>query len=60
MDLPARVGPVLFGTLGGWIAVRCPRDLAPLMRQAGGPLIRNLSELGLRVTGSSLRRRTAR
>ncbi len=34
--LPACIGPVEFGTLGGWIAVRCPSDYAPLMRRAGG------------------------
>ena len=26
-DLPARIGPVEFGMLGGMVAVRCPRDL---------------------------------
>ncbi len=31
-----RIGPAEFGKLGAWIAVRCPRDLAPLMRRAGG------------------------
>jgi hypothetical protein len=35
-DLPASIGPVQFGHLGGWITVRCPRDLDPLMRRAGG------------------------
>jgi hypothetical protein len=35
-DLPARIGPVEFGTLGGTVAVRCPRDLDPVMRRAGG------------------------
>jgi hypothetical protein len=35
-NLPAHVGPCEFGTLGNWITVRCPRELAPLMRQAGG------------------------
>ena len=34
--LPPRVGPAEFGMLGGMVAVRCPRELAPLMRQAGG------------------------
>jgi hypothetical protein len=34
--LPSRIGPAEFGTLGGMVAVRCPRDLAPLMHQAGG------------------------
>ena len=35
-DLPARIGPVEFGTLGSMVAVRCPVDLAPIMRRAGG------------------------
>jgi hypothetical protein len=35
-DLPTRIGPVQFGHLGGWIAVRCPHDFDPLMRGAGG------------------------
>ena len=34
--LPTRIGPVEFGTLGGWVTVRCPRDLGPLMQKAGG------------------------
>lgn len=34
--MPANIGPVQFGHLGGWITVRCPRDLDPLMRRAGG------------------------
>ena len=34
--LPTRVGPCEFGQLGNWITVRCPRELAPLMRHAGG------------------------
>jgi hypothetical protein len=33
---PARVGPCRFGRLGRWITIRCPSDLAPVMRQAGG------------------------
>jgi hypothetical protein len=36
MDLPARIGPAEFSPLGAMIAVRCPSDLAPLMRKAGG------------------------
>jgi hypothetical protein len=36
VNLPARIGPAEFGTLGGMVAVRCPSDLAPLMRRAGG------------------------
>jgi hypothetical protein len=35
-DLPARIGPVEFSMLGGMVAVRCPADLAPIMRRAGG------------------------
>jgi hypothetical protein len=35
-DLPARVGPVEFGTLGKLIAVRCPHDFDHVMRRAGG------------------------
>ena len=35
-DLPARIGPVEFGMMGGMVAVRCPHDLDPLMRRAGG------------------------
>ena len=34
--LPSRIGPVEFNTLGAMVAVRCPRDLDPLMRKAGG------------------------
>lgn len=33
---PAQIGSAEFGTLGAWVTVRCPRELAPLMRQAGG------------------------
>jgi len=36
-EVPASVGPVVFGTLGvGWIMVRCPREYDELMRRAGG------------------------
>jgi hypothetical protein len=35
-DLPARIGPVEFDVLGRMVAVRCPRDLDPLIRKAGG------------------------
>jgi hypothetical protein len=35
-DLPARIGPVEFTTLAGLVAARCPRDLDPVMRRAGG------------------------
>jgi hypothetical protein len=34
--IPAAIGPVEFGTLGGMIAVRCPAELVPLVRKAGG------------------------
>ncbi len=33
--IPPRIGPVEFGTLGGWITVRCPAEFVPLMRKAG-------------------------
>jgi hypothetical protein len=36
ITVPARIGPAEFGTLGRLVAVRCPSDLAPLMRRAGG------------------------
>ena len=35
MDLPARIGPCELGQLGRWVTVRCPRELAPIMRRAG-------------------------
>ena len=35
-DLPARIGPAEFSTLGTMVVVRCPHDLDPLMRKAGG------------------------
>ena len=35
-DLPARIGPVEFSMLGAMVAVRCPADLAPIRRRAGG------------------------
>jgi len=57
-DLPSHVGPAEFNVLGAMAAVRCPQDLDPLMRKAGGmwdpgsrrwlierrinPLVRNL------------------
>jgi hypothetical protein len=34
--IPARIGPVDFGLLGGMIAVRCPHEFNPLMQRAGG------------------------
>ena len=36
VDLPARIGPAEFSTLGGMIAVRCPHELDDVMRRAGG------------------------
>jgi hypothetical protein len=35
-NLPARIGPVQFETLGALVAARCPTDLDPLMRASGG------------------------
>ena len=35
-NLPARIGPAELTALGGMVAVRCPSDLDPLMRKAGG------------------------
>jgi len=35
-DLPVRIGPAEFSVLGSMVAVRCPHDLDPLMRKAGG------------------------
>jgi hypothetical protein len=35
-NLPARIGPAEFSTLGAMVAVRCPSDLDPWMRKAGG------------------------
>jgi hypothetical protein len=35
-DLPSQIGPVQLGELGGWVTVRCPRDLDHVMRRAGG------------------------
>jgi hypothetical protein len=35
-EVPASVGPVVFGTLGvGWVMVRCPSEYDELMRRAG-------------------------
>ena len=34
--IPARIGPVEFGELGGMVAVRCPHELDSIMRRAGG------------------------
>ena len=34
--LPARIGPTEFSALGALVGVRCPQDLDPLMRRAGG------------------------
>lgn len=35
-QFPQHIGPCEFGTLGGWITVRCPREFAPVMIRAGG------------------------
>jgi hypothetical protein len=35
-DIPGQIGPCAFGMLGRLVTVRCPADLAPLMRRAGG------------------------
>ena len=36
-ELPAWIGPAEFSSFGAkWTAVRCPSDLDPLMRKAGG------------------------
>ena len=34
--LPSRIGPAEFNLLGAMVEVRCPQDLDPLMRKAGG------------------------
>jgi len=36
LELPHYIGPCEFGRFGGWITVRCPCDLDPLMQLAGG------------------------
>jgi hypothetical protein len=36
VPVPVRIGPCELGELGAMVAVRCPRDFDPLMRQAGG------------------------
>jgi hypothetical protein len=36
LDLPTRIGPAEFSTLGALVAVRCPHDLDALMQRAGG------------------------
>jgi hypothetical protein len=33
--IPEHIGPVEFGTLGKQIAVRCPKELAHILRRAG-------------------------
>jgi hypothetical protein len=35
-DLARQIGLVQLGQLGGWVTVRCPRDLDPPMLRAGG------------------------
>ena len=34
--LPTRIGPVEFSVLGSMFAVRCPKELVPLIEKAGG------------------------
>ena len=37
LAIPARIGPAEFSIFNQkWVAVRCPSDLDPLMRKAGG------------------------
>jgi hypothetical protein len=35
IDIPDHVGPVEFGTLGNQIAIRCPVELAHILRRSG-------------------------
>ena len=35
-DILWQIGPCAFGTFGRLVTVRCPGELAPLMRRAGG------------------------
>ena len=35
IDIPTHVGPCEFGQLGNQIAVRCPKELAHILRRAG-------------------------
>jgi hypothetical protein len=35
VDVPPSIGPVVFGMLGHWVTVRCPRQYGELMRRAG-------------------------
>jgi hypothetical protein len=35
IDIPTHVGPCEFGTLGNQIAIRCPAELAHILRRAG-------------------------
>ena len=52
--VPARIGPAEIALVGALVAVRCPSDLAPLVKQAGA-----LWEAGsgrwLRRAGDSIR-----
>jgi hypothetical protein len=34
-DIPTHIGPAEFRPFGAMVAVRCPSELAPLMRKAG-------------------------
>ena len=49
-NLPTRIGPAEFSDFCGMVSVRCPSDLEPLMRQAGGEW-----DAGLRQTSCSSR-----
>ena len=35
VDVPASIGPVVFGTGVGWVTIRCPGQYDDLMRTAG-------------------------
>jgi hypothetical protein len=36
LEVPTRIGPAEFSTLGNLVAVRCPVELEPLVQKAGG------------------------
>jgi hypothetical protein len=36
IELPARIGPAEFSTLGAMVVVRCPTGLVPFVQKAGG------------------------
>jgi hypothetical protein len=35
VDVPASIGPIVFGVGVGWVTIRCPRQYDELMRRAG-------------------------